>query len=636
MTTAQKAALAALLALGLLGSAWVARGRLAVERSNRTVALCLDDLEVRQVAALLGQEPAALLKQFKAAGITHVAVSEQTLGDLLQKGAVQARTVGQAVLLQPPTNQAAQFGAALSGKLPAAGVPVTSDAFPTIAAPAVATTMQYLGVGYSPEALDVIRQAGLGVVARPMPDYLYTTQAVEASLAQAKAAGAKTVLFNGVSVAGGTKLAKVTAASLQRLGLQYGFVELVPQEGAQALASALGYEIIRTHSISQEEMTKTSPSRGLDRFTLAVTERNIRLCYIRLLLSPQPDLLRNNLSYITSISSALRASGYSFGEPRPFAHYALGKRALVLLACGLVGGVLWLLQVVLGLPRRWFWGLLVAGVLVGAGGSFAAFGLMRTFVSLFSAIVFPSLAVLQMAAVAGGGNAPARNPLLRAGLLTIAAAGLTALGGLLVAGSLSSSDYMMQIAQFRGVKLAQLLPLVIVLAVSLGTTCAPADAKGWAGLRQGWLLAAEAVVRYWHAVAIFLALGAVGFMLMRSGNESAVEVSGAELKLRALLDQVLLVRPRTKEFIIGYPALLTGLMLLLSCRRRSAWVWLTLGTIGVLSATNTFCHLHTPLPVSLLRIANGLWVGLLVGILWFAAKWVGERVLRRIWWNSDI
>jgi hypothetical protein len=157
---------------------------------------------------------------------------------------------------------------------------------------------------------------------------------------------------------------------------------------------------------------------------------------------------------------------------------------------------------------------------------------------------------------------------------------------------------------------------------------------GWALLRRGFTAAAEALVKYWHAIAVFLVLGLVAFMIMRSGNESAVEVSGLEMKLRALLDQILVVRPRTKEILFGFPALLLGLTLLLQGRPRTVWVWLTFGLIGLISMTNTFCHLHTPLHVSLLRVANGIWVGVLVGVLWLVAKMVGERLLRAIWWTD--
>jgi hypothetical protein len=126
----------------------------------------------------------------------------------------------------------------------------------------------------------------------------------------------------------------------------------------------------------------------------------------------------------------------------------------------------------------------------------------------------------------------------------------------------------------------------------------------------------------------------VAFMILRSGNDSGVEVSGTELKLRALLDHVLGVRPRTKEILFGFPALLMGLTLLLQGRPRTVWLWLTFGVIGLISTTNTCCHIHTPLTVSLLRIFNGIWVGLLVGLLWLVAKAILDR-LARCCWRTD-
>ncbi len=276
-------------------------------------------------------------------------------------------------------------------------------------------------------------------------------------------------------------------------------------------------------------------------------------------------------------------------------------------------------------------------------------------VSLGAGVIFPSLAILHTALVADQTLPPKMSPgalrclvmelaptgsplrpYLGAIGLTARAAFLTALGGLILAGALSSSDYMMQVSQFRGVKLAQLLPMVLVLVATLARSL-PAwreSVPGWAAWRAALVAAGGAVVRYWHAIAIMVALGTVAFMVMRSGNQSAVEVSEFELRLRAILDQVLLVRPRTKEILVGYPALMLGLWLLLRGRPRASWVLLSLGAISQVSLLNTFCHLHTPLTVSLLRAVNGLWVGLAVGGVWWLLRFAGERVLRVIWWSS--
>jgi hypothetical protein len=120
-----------------------------------------------------------------------------------------------------------------------------------------------------------------------------------------------------------------------------------------------------------------------------------------------------------------------------------------------------------------------------------------------------------------------------------------------------------------------------------------------------------------------VALVALAFLLARSGNDPGVGVSGLELKFRALLDRVLLVRPRTKEFLIGHPALLLGIAL--AAMRRPKWALpvLIVGTIGQVSIVNTFCHLHTPLAVSVLRVVNGLWTGIVVALV---AAWVLDRL----------
>lgn len=655
-----------LLLTGLAGALWVASRRVAVERANRTVALCLDDLELRQLAALTGQPVGQLLAQFRASGATHLAVTERTFGELLQEGSLRLeRREGDQATFSGADALLAQLNQALR-KLPTAAVklpPRPLGAKPSaewqtgrLTAPAIVTSMPNLGAIYDPDSVRQAFRAQLRVVARPRPDFLVTPEAVDESLRSARQTGADIVVFNGVSVAGGALLARSTAESLVRHNLRFGYVELVPQEGEGQLAAALKYHLIRTHSISQEEMAKTPPSRGVDRFVLAVTERNVRLCYVRLHLVPRSDIIQANCDYVRTIAQQLRDAGYELGPPTPFSPLTLPRPALVLLALGVLGGGLALLGTVAPLSPKWFWGLAVLGSLVCVAGPFAALGPLRVLVSLGAGIIFPSLAVLHTALVADQAQqrkesspaalpclvmelAPPGSPLrpyLGAIGLTVRAALLTTLGGLMVAGALSSSDYLMQVSQFRGVKLAQLLPLVLVLVVTLVRSL-PAwreRAPGWAAWRAALVAAGETGVRYWQAVAIMLALGTVAFMVMRSGNQAAVEVSEFELRLRAILDHVLLVRPRTKEILVGYPALMLGLWLLLRGRPRASWILLSLGAISQVSLLNTFCHLHTPLTVSLLRAVNGLWVGLLVGGVWWLGRFAGERLLRVIGWSS--
>jgi hypothetical protein len=74
------------------------------------------------------------------------------------------------------------------------------------------------------------------------------------------------------------------------------------------------------------------------------------------------------------------------------------------------------------------------------------------------------------------------------------------------------------------------------------------------------------------------------------------------------------VRPRFKEFLIGFPAL----MLLPALRiphRRWLGVLLALAIgIGLGDIIDTFSHLHTELLVSVLRIFSGFVIGAVIGI----------------------
>ena len=103
--------------------------------------------------------------------------------------------------------------------------------------------------------------------------------------------------------------------------------------------------------------------------------------------------------------------------------------------------------------------------------------------------------------------------------------------------------------------------------------------------------------------------------LLRTGNENSA-VSDLELSFRTFLDHVLGVRPRTKEFLFGTPFLFIAYYYGYKDIRLPL---LLMGAIGQISLVNTFAHIHTPLLISILRTVNGLWLGLIVGLLFLAA-----------------
>jgi hypothetical protein len=117
----------------------------------------------------------------------------------------------------------------------------------------------------------------------------------------------------------------------------------------------------------------------------------------------------------------------------------------------------------------------------------------------------------------------------------------------------------------------------------------------------------------WHVVLTGTILLAVAFFVSRSGNVARELVPQYELVVRQFLEYTLRARPRTKEFLIGYPALVLGSWFAAARVRGLLYPLFIAAGVGQVSLVNTFEHLRTPVAISILRSFNGLWLGLLIG-----------------------
>jgi hypothetical protein len=191
-------------------------------------------------------------------------------------------------------------------------------------------------------------------------------------------------------------------------------------------------------------------------------------------------------------------------------------------------------------------------------------------------------------------------------------------GGLVIAAFYGTSDAMLRLAPFSGVKLTLLLPPLLILAHDLKKRIHPESMIDiinrpplWGELMLAVLLISAAVI-----------------LTIRSDNASYVP--GWEIRFRDLLERLLWIRPRTKEFLVGYPCLIICYV-----ADRRGWIpnYREIFRIGAsmafASAVNSFCHFHTILPLTVARVVSGWCLGIVTG---FAAllfiKYVGGPVCR--------
>jgi hypothetical protein len=182
---------------------------------------------------------------------------------------------------------------------------------------------------------------------------------------------------------------------------------------------------------------------------------------------------------------------------------------------------------------------------------------------------------------------------------------------LVTAALLSSREFLLGLATFRGVKLALAVPFFL----AAGELYRPEELKQF--LRRPLTVGSAAFFAF--------AAAAAAIYLLRSGNESAVGASALEMRVRESLESFFVVRPRFKEFAVGWPLLWLGAHLI----RREFNIGracLLAGFVAPLSVVNTFCHAHIPLSISLLRVFHGFWLGGVIGgILVFAHRVLGKK-----------
>ena len=99
--------------------------------------------------------------------------------------------------------------------------------------------------------------------------------------------------------------------------------------------------------------------------------------------------------------------------------------------------------------------------------------------------------------------------------------------------------------------------------------------------------------RHWRRklLCLVLILAAVGTVYILRTGDGMLSVSVGEQRVRNWLERVLLFRPRTKEFLIAYPAIAAAYCCAARRSRLTAWLFGVFGAIGFASVANTFCHI---------------------------------------------
>jgi hypothetical protein len=582
--------------------------RYHAEQRNRAVGLCAEIDVIQALAASQGLTLQQGLRSLHLRGLNAVVIPEEYVAELFSKGDLQVVN-GKYVTGTSDAMQRVLRGVRI--RYPAF---VNNESF--VGATKSATAVQFpdvsmirgVAVGLNPDQSAAAKAEGLLIIARCSNPPSASSDTVRETVKWARDLGGQVFLAQGEQVLGRRDALDVFIDTIKAMGMWYASPEFAKIGGDENVVEKEPGLVIRLHSAQGQELDKMTLPEGVDRYARAARERNQRLLLLRPVSNAAEKPLDDFGDFFQQVKEETERQGGVIGTPHPFEEPAIPAALFVAIAVSVIPVAIWTAAAFI--PTRWW--LLVLGLflLALAAACFKPVG--RPFMAFISAMVFPTAAFL----ILDGRN-------LRWWLweyVVVSAISLT--GGLSVAGLLNSLSYYIHAQQFLGVKVAHFAPILAIGAYFFYRF----------GLVKTSL---RSPINWGKALLALVVLGALGFMIARTGNDNPAGVSGAELKLRALLDVILFVRPRTKEFLIGHPFLILGIGMLISLRRdepkyQNVKGWITLfvmlGAIGQTSIVNTMCHIHTPLSLSLARIGVGMVAGGILGaVLWGVAKRLRPR-----------
>ena len=577
-----------LIVLSLIPALILAVQRVQYEQAQKTAALVMDYPALVTQARRSGLEPQALLDRYRALGVNGVALYEDTVASLEQRGEVYLKN-----------------GSDLAADFPGQGVR-TNAVYMRAASPEIAAALRarytiptrevriggqtwvewpsdprYLPAGPDTARVNAFKQQGLVLVYRP-----YQDDAVPRERVGADWPDVPFIAFTGDEVIGARTpelLAQVNTALGPRLP---AIIESNIQRGLDTLVRTHGG--VRLFALAPDYQNKLDPLDVASKYNLAARERGMRLLYLR----PYPTINETE-DMLRRTQSLLGRSGVRIGSPQ----VTFFTPSPLLRALSMVGPLAALLLLGLSYPLARL-GLIAAGLT-----ALLAFGLntLHPFESaaLVAAVSFPALGLI-----------------LRRSRVTdwFVATGLSLTGVLFVSALGASRESTLGLEPFRGVGLTLLLPLTLVALSFLPRQ----------DIRKTAADIYNAPIRLGDVAVMGLGLVLLSLVYERRGNTTGGPVSDFEASLRRDV-QDSIIRPRFKE-IAAHPLALLGLSGTLP--GYFSGLLILAGVVGQSSILNTFSHFHTPLLISAARVFLGLGLGLLMGVVAIWALQLGMRLWR--------
>lgn len=680
--------------LGFLASSVQVYRRVSAEQRNKVVEIVADLDDFSDIAQELNMPIQEMANKLISAGTTSIAISEETLADMNKNGKVLLYSGMSLKFSEVNFNNVYQnLAQKISNYIEENQIDISNttivivknqadleflrasfkDRFPNLVTEFVSDDFQSYAFLIN-RSIDKVRNVGLGLVDE---DFVFAQNLgfeniiprienheelsfdeIDRIYEQLKKYKVKTVVFGGVTVLGhdyqdeeneklayigekfSTPGAEIITAIIEKP--VETDLELV-QRGIKVLAQKSNYVNTKVYSADTSQLTKLKYNELVDQWGRAISQRNVRVIYVRPLNRPEKtttENLEDSLLAIKEIKDRVQYMGMKLGSAKGLGWVSQNVVLQMLIACGTIA-ICFLLLIDLftiedkklqkGLYILFGLGLVGCVGFYGIPVLYSNLGdLLNKGIAFVASIAFPSFASLYLLEVWRkyfGKKELKINKVIYFSVFTLVICVLiAAIGGFYIGGLLSESKYILKLDVFRGVKLSFVLPIcffAFAYVVKCGIYC-DENGKPLPLLEQCKnFLDMPILIKYGLAAVVLLVAFAI--IVMRSGNTLMTTASSFELAFRNFLEKYLVARPRTKE-LIAFPVLMFVVYLATKKQKEFGFLSMAVAMIGIENVINSFCHIRMPILVTGLSTIYSLIFAIVIGSIGVV---VIEKILRR-------
>ena len=400
------------------------------------------------------------------------------------------------------------------------------------------------------------------------------------------------------------------------------------QRGINVLAKASNYINTKVYSVDNAQLTRLSASNLVEQWGRAISQRNVRVIYIRplnLSSKTSTENFNDTVDAIREIRDRVKYMGMKVDAAKGLGNISRNNFMELVMSIGIIASGFLLLIVLFDLIkfRKILYVLFGFGV-IGTVGLYSIPQLYNVLGDLLNqgfafcaSIIFPSISGLYLINVynkeSKKDKSKVKDIIYKSILTLIISVLIAGIGGVFIGALLSGSVYVLKLDVFRGVKLFFILPILIFFfayVIKCGIYTDEEDRPLNIFTQAKKLLDSSITVKYAFAGLIVV----VGLMLvvMRSGNTLISSASSIEITFRNFLEKYLVARPRTKE-LIAFPFLMFVVFFARFRLKEFGLFAMLISMIGIENVVNSFCHIRMPVLVTTLSSIYSLIFAIIIG-----------------------